>query len=126
MVTSLHEAWCTKGITREFWMERLVPRTGRKRNMPRRLPEKTRNAPRKPRRFGSKSRFRPSKPLFQGAPVKENEEVEVVIDDIGSRGDGVARIKSYLIFVPHSKIGERARVRIVSVGEKFASAQKIA
>jgi len=94
--------------------------------MPRRLPEKTRNAPRKPRRFGSKSRFRPSRPLFQGAPVKENEEVEVVIDDIGSRGDGVARTKSYLIFVPNSKIGERFRVRIVSVGEKFATAEKIA
>ena len=107
-------------------MERLVPRTGRKRDMPRRLPEKTRNAPRKPRRFGSKSRFRPSRPLFQGAPVKENEEVEVVIDDIGSRGDGVARTKSYLIFVPNSKIGERFRVRIVSVGEKFATAEKIA
>ena len=94
--------------------------------MPRRLPEKTRNAPRKPRRFGSKSRFRPSRPLFQGVPVKENQEVEVVIDDIGSRGDGVARIQSYLIFVPNSKIGDRVRVRIVSVSEKFANAEKTA
>ncbi len=56
--------------------------------MPRRLPEKTRNAPSKPRRFGSKSRYRPSKPSVQQfKPVKENEEIEVAIDDIGSRGD---------------------------------------
>lgn len=94
--------------------------------MPRRLPEKTRNAQRKPRRFGSKSRFRPSRPLFQSAPVKENEEIEVVIDDIGSRGDGIARIQGFLIFVPRSKIGERVKVRIVSVSSKFAVAEKIA
>lgn len=94
--------------------------------MPRRLPEKTRNAQRRPRRFGSQSRFRPSRPIFQSAPVKENQELEVVIDDIGSRGDGIARIQGFLIFVPNSKIGERVKVRILSVGQKFAVAEKIA
>jgi predicted RNA-binding protein with TRAM domain len=92
--------------------------------MPRRLPEKTKNAPRKPRRFGSRSRFRPSRPLFQNSPVKQNQELEVVIDDIGSRGDGIAKIQGYLIFVPRSKIGERVKVRVVSVNEKFAVAEK--
>jgi predicted RNA-binding protein with TRAM domain len=94
--------------------------------MPRRLPEKTRNAPRKPRRRGSQSRFRSTRPFFQAAPVKENQELEVVIDDIGSRGDGVARIQGFLIFVPRSKIGERIKVRILTVREKFAVAEKIA
>ncbi len=94
--------------------------------MPRRLPEKTKNAPRKPRRFGSSRRFRPSRPIFQMAPVKENQELEVVIDDIGSRGDGIARIQSFLIFVPNSKIGERVKVKILSVGGKFAVAERIA
>jgi predicted RNA-binding protein with TRAM domain len=94
--------------------------------MPRRLPEKTKNAQRKPRRFGSQSRFRSSRPFFQTAPVKENQELEVVIDDIGSRGDGIARIQGFLIFVPRSKIGERVRVRIRSVSAKFAVAEKIA
>ena len=94
--------------------------------MPRRLPVKTKNATRKLRRRGSKSRFRSNKPLAtQLAQVKENEEVEVVIDDIGSRGDGVARIGSCMIFVPRSKIGERVKVRIQSVSEKFAVAEKI-
>jgi len=59
------------------------------------------------------------------APVKENQELEVVIDDIGSRGDGVARIQGFLIFVPKSKIGERIKVKIVSVGDKFAVAERI-
>lgn len=95
-------------------------------NMPRRLPEKTRNAKRKLRRRGSKRRYRPSKgTLFSTAPVRENQELEVVVDDIGSRGDGIAKIRGYLIFVPNSKIGERVKVRILSVGGKFAVAERI-
>ena len=57
--------------------------------------------------------------------MKENQELEVVIDDIGSRGDGISKIQGFLIFVPRSKIGERVRVRIVSVSEKFVIAEKI-
>jgi predicted RNA-binding protein with TRAM domain len=94
--------------------------------MPRRLPEKAKNAPRKPRRYGNRSRFRPSKPFVQWSPVKENQEIEVVIDDIGSRGDGIAKIQGYLIFVPRSKMGERVKVKILSVSGKFAVAEKAA
>lgn len=58
-------------------------------------------------------------------PVKENQELEVVIDDIGSRGDGIARIQGFMIFVRGSKIGERVKVKILSVADKFAVAEKI-
>jgi predicted RNA-binding protein with TRAM domain len=52
---------------------------------------------------------------------RENQEIEVVIDDIGSRGDGIAKLQGFLVFVPRCKIGERIRVRITSVREKFAT-----
>ncbi len=94
--------------------------------MPRRLPEKTKNAPRRPRRYGSQSRFRPGRPFLQISPVKENQEIEVMIDDIGSRGDVIAKIQGYLIFVPRSKTGERVKVRVQSVNEKFAVAERLA
>lgn len=93
--------------------------------MPRRLPEKTKNASRRPRRFGSQSRFRPSRPFLQSRPVKENQEMEVLIDDIGSKGDGIARIERYLIFVPRGKMGERVKVKIRSVSETFAVAERV-
>ncbi len=93
--------------------------------MPRRLPDKTRNAKRKMRKRGSKRRYRPSKPFLRKAPIWKNQEVEVFIDDIGSRGDGVARMHGYMIFVPGGKVGERLKVRIVSVGGKFAVAEKM-
>ena len=51
--------------------------------------------------------------------MKENQELEVAIDDIGSQGDGIAKLQGFLVFVPTSKIGERVSVRIVSVGGKF-------
>jgi predicted RNA-binding protein with TRAM domain len=90
--------------------------------MPRRLPEKTKNAPITARRFGSQSRFRPSRPFLQ---VKENQELEVLIDDIGSRGDSIARIEGYLIFIPRGKIGERVKTNIRSVEKMFAVAERI-
>jgi predicted RNA-binding protein with TRAM domain len=92
--------------------------------MPRRLPERTRNAAVKPRRFGSQKRYRSDRPVTGAAPVKENQEMEVVIDDIGSKGDGIAKIQGFLIFVPRCKIRERIRVKILSVGEKFAIAER--
>jgi len=94
--------------------------------MPRRLPEKTKNAPRKLRRRGSQRRFRSSKPLFVAAPVKVNQEIEVIINDIGSKGDGIAKMEGYMIFVPRCRIGERVKVRIRSVSEKFAVGEKVA
>jgi len=90
--------------------------------MPRRLPDKPRHV--RPRRFQKREKTYSPIP-FQGAPVKIGEEIEVVIDDIGSRGDGVTRIQSYLIFVPKAKVGERLKVKIVNTGRKFALAEKI-
>jgi predicted RNA-binding protein with TRAM domain len=58
--------------------------------------------------------------------VKENQELEVVINDIGSKGDGIAKLQGFLIFVPRSRMGERVRVRIISVSGKFAVAERLA
>ena len=93
--------------------------------MPRRLPDKTRDLQREPRKYESQMRFRSSRPIFTMKPVKENQELEVVIDDIGSRGDGIAKIQGFMIFVHGSKMGERVKVKILSVADKFAVAEKI-
>ncbi|MFB0501024.1 MAG: TRAM domain-containing protein [Candidatus Bathyarchaeia archaeon] len=90
--------------------------------MPRRLKEKTRHV--RPRRFRKREK-KYSAVGFQRAPVKEGQEISVVIDDIGTRGDGIARIQNYLIFVPQVKVGERLKVKILKVGRKFAIAEKI-
>jgi len=90
--------------------------------MPRRLSEKPRHV--RPRHF--KKREKKYDPIgFQQTPVKEGQEINVLIDDIGSRGDGIARIQDFLIFVPQAKVGERLRIKVLKVGRKFAIAEKI-
>ena len=90
--------------------------------MPRRLAEKPRHV--RPRRDHKRERKYNAIP-FQPAPVKRGQEISVTIDDIGNRGDGIARIQNFMIFVPQAKIGEQVRVRIVSVGRKFAIAERV-
>lgn len=59
-------------------------------------------------------------------PVKEGEEHEVTIDAVGSRGDGIAKVNNFVIFVPGVQAGQTVRVRITSVRERFATAEVVA
>ena len=90
--------------------------------MPRRLSEKPRHV--RPRRKHKRERKFNAIP-FQPVPVRKGQEIDVVINDIGTRGDGIARIQNFLIFVPKAKVGENLRVKILNVGRKFAIAEKI-
>lgn len=56
-------------------------------------------------------------------PVEEGDILEVEIEDIGDKGDGIARIgPGYIIFVEGTEIGDRVTVEITSVQENFAFA----
>lgn len=90
--------------------------------MPRKIPEKAKRPERRSRRFG-KQRFYAT-PL-SSAPVKEGQEIDVFINDISSKGDGITRIQNFPIFVPKTKVGERLKVRIIKVGRRFAVAEKL-
>ena len=57
---------------------------------------------------------------FLPKPVKVGEEYDVKIEDTSRRGDGVARIKGLVVFIPGGKKGEEAHIRITQVGRKFA------
>ncbi len=58
-------------------------------------------------------------------PVNEGEEYDVEISEVGTKGDGIARVKNFVIFVPESKQGEKCRIRIKMVRPKFAVGEKI-
>lgn len=53
-------------------------------------------------------------------PVSEGDTVELEIDDLGSKGDGIARVEGFVVFVPGGEVGESYDVEITSVGRKFA------
>lgn len=52
-------------------------------------------------------------------PVEEGDVVELEVDDLGSKGDGIARIDGFVVFVPGGEVGETYEVEITSVGRKF-------
>ncbi|MCS7139164.1 MAG: TRAM domain-containing protein [Candidatus Nezhaarchaeota archaeon] len=54
------------------------------------------------------------------APVKENEVYHVTIESVNQRGEGVARIKGFVVLVPGAMAGERLRIKIVSVRPRHA------
>ena len=56
-------------------------------------------------------------------PVEMGKEYEVEISELSNRGDGVARIQGFVIFVTGAKSGQKAKIRITSIGDRFAKAE---
>ena len=56
-------------------------------------------------------------------PVEMGKEYEVEITEVSRRGDGIARIQGFVIFVEGAKSGQKTNIRITSVGDRFAKAQ---
>ncbi|MCD6404126.1 MAG: TRAM domain-containing protein [Nanoarchaeota archaeon] len=58
-------------------------------------------------------------------PVKEGEEYDVTIEAIASKGDGIAKVKGFVIFVPGTKQGDKVKIRIDRVMRNFAIASVV-
>lgn len=63
---------------------------------------------------------------FNVKPVKVGQEVEVTIQDTSKRGDGVAKIEGYIIFVPNTKPGDKVKIKISQIRPGYAIAEKVA
>ncbi len=47
------------------------------------------------------------------------------ITETSRRGDGIAKIGGFVIFVSGSKSGEKVRIKVTNVGPRFANAEKL-
>lgn len=70
------------------------------------------------RGFGRRSRYPPK-------PVEMGEEYEVDIQEISRRGEGIARIKGLVTFVPNTKSGDHVKIRITRISRRFAEAEVV-
>lgn len=59
------------------------------------------------------------------APVEEGKQYEVDIKELSRRGDGLARVEGFVVFVPNTKLGEHVRIRITRVANTFAVGEVI-
>ncbi|MGI0018932.1 MAG: TRAM domain-containing protein [Nitrososphaera sp.] len=58
-------------------------------------------------------------------PVETGKEYDVQIAEISRQGDGIARIQGFVIFVKGGKVGQKAKIRVNNVGERFATADVV-
>ena len=60
---------------------------------------------------------------FGSKPVETGKEYNVQITETSRKGDGIARIKGFVIFVKGAQIGQDVKAKVISVGETFAKAE---
>jgi len=57
--------------------------------------------------------------------VKVGDELELDITAVGRKGDGIARYRGLVVFVPGTSTGQHIKARVTNVGRTFATAEKI-
>jgi len=60
---------------------------------------------------------------FALKPVELGKEYEVDIKETSRRGEGIARIRGFVIFVPDTKPGDHVKVKVTRVSNRFATAE---
>ena len=50
----------------------------------------------------------------------------MTIEAVGSRGDGIAKVNNFVVFVPGGQANSTVHVRITAVHDRFATAEIVA
>lgn len=71
-----------------------------------------------------------SKGFNRGSPAPKPVEVggtyEVDITEISKKGDGIARIQGFIIFVENGKVQNKIKVKVTELRDRFAKASIVA
>jgi len=62
-------------------------------------------------------------PRFPPKPVEIGKEYDVEIQETSRRGEGIARIKGLVCFVPNTKPGDHVKIRITRISRRFCEAE---
>ena len=57
------------------------------------------------------------------APVKVGDELDVKIEAVGEKGDGIAKKDGFVLFVAGTKQGDEVRIRVTRVLQKVGFAE---
>jgi len=52
------------------------------------------------------------------APIQVGDEIDVKIEAVGAQGDGIAKVKGFVVFVPGAKEGDNVKIKITKVFKK--------
>ncbi len=57
--------------------------------------------------------------------IEEGKEYELMIDSVGSKGDGIAKLSKYTIFVPNTSKGQTVKAKIKRISGNLAFAERV-
>ncbi|MDF2510360.1 MAG: putative methyltransferase [Herbinix sp.] len=57
--------------------------------------------------------------------LKKNDQVEILIEDIGSEGEGIGKYEGYTLFVKDTMMGDRALVQVMKTGKSYGYARLV-
>lgn len=59
------------------------------------------------------------------APVKVGDELNVKIEAVGEKGDGIAKKDGFVLFVPNTKQGDEVKIKVTRVLQKVGFAEVV-
>jgi len=62
---------------------------------------------------------------FPPKPVEVGKEYDVEIQETSRRGEGIARIKGLVVFVPNTKTGDKVKIRVTRISRRFCEAEVV-
>ena len=74
-------------------------------------------------RFDKRSRFDNNDRQQFAPPVNVGDELDVKIEAVGEKGDGVAKKDGFVLFIPNVKEGDYVRIKIIKVLQKVGFAE---
>ncbi|MHB1907310.1 MAG: TRAM domain-containing protein [Nitrososphaerales archaeon] len=69
--------------------------------------------------------FGGGRPPMGPKPVEVGKEYDVEVTELSRRGDGVAKVQGFVIFVQGAKVGQKVKIKVDRVGPRFASASVV-
>ncbi|MDF2539374.1 MAG: putative methyltransferase [Herbinix sp.] len=57
--------------------------------------------------------------------VKKNDQVEVIIEDIGADGEGIGKYKGYTLFIKDTVVGDHVLVNVMKTGKTYGYARLV-
>ena len=67
--------------------------------------------------------YRPSRSFM--APVKVGDEIDVKIEAVGEKGDGIAKKDGFVLFIPNTKEGDEVKVKVTRVLRRVGFAEVV-
>jgi len=55
-------------------------------------------------------------------PVEVDKEYEVDVTEISRKGDGIARVQGFVVFVGNATVGNKIRIKVTEVADRFGKA----